>query len=263
MISCWCCIPLCCRQELQLRFTLPTGQSFRWRRTSDDTYTGVVQGRVVALRQRGDDLSYKVLGWAANIDPATDTQAITDYLNLGVQLSAHQTQWAAADKRFAALAPYIQGARVLRQPPLECLFSFVCSSNNHISRIAGMVERLCTRYGSPIEVVDDQSVFGKGAEEKGSSSSPSGSNASTSDGVSASYYAFPTLQQLEAATEEELYAEGFGYRYALVYVCLVRVPQPACPSFHNNSNALCISCTNDLLCPPATRCFVPNKQTNK
>ncbi|GFH08980.1 WD_REPEATS_REGION domain-containing protein, partial [Haematococcus lacustris] len=26
-------------------------------------------------------------------------------------------------------------ARMLRQDPLECLFQFICSSNNHISRI--------------------------------------------------------------------------------------------------------------------------------
>ena len=41
---------------------------------------------------------------------------------------------------------------MLRQDPLECLFSFICSSNNHISRIHGMVERLASNYGDPIEV---------------------------------------------------------------------------------------------------------------
>ena len=33
---------------------------------------------------------------------------------------------------------------------MECLFQFVCSSNNHISRIHGMVERLCSTYGTPL-----------------------------------------------------------------------------------------------------------------
>ena len=37
---------------------------------------------------------------------------------------------------------------------MECLFQFVCSSNNHISRIHGMVERLCRAYGTPLPVVD-------------------------------------------------------------------------------------------------------------
>jgi N-glycosylase/DNA lyase len=39
---------------------------------------------------------------------------------------------------------------MLRQDPAECLFSFICSSNNHISRIHGMVERLCATYGTPL-----------------------------------------------------------------------------------------------------------------
>lgn len=184
-----------------------------------------MQGRVVTLCQHGDALSYKVLGRAPHVDPATDADVITDYLNLGVQLSKHQAQWTAADKRFAALAPYIQGARVLRQPPLECLFSFVCSSNNHISRIAGMVERLCIRYGSPIDVVEgaaedvvprDSLKDVQGGEGQAWLGNREESDASSSDGTPVTrYYSFPTLQQLERSTEEELYADGFGYRCGL------------------------------------------------
>lgn len=37
------------KKELCLAFTLPTGQSFRWRKTGDDVYTGVVHKRVVSL----------------------------------------------------------------------------------------------------------------------------------------------------------------------------------------------------------------------
>lgn len=29
---------------------------------------------------------------------------------------------------------------------------FICSSNNHISRIQGMVERLCCAFGTPLPV---------------------------------------------------------------------------------------------------------------
>lgn len=43
---------------------------------------------------------------------------------------------------------------MLRQDPVECLFQFVCSSNNHISRIHGMVERLCKAYGTPLHITD-------------------------------------------------------------------------------------------------------------
>lgn len=43
---------------------------------------------------------------------------------------------------------------MLRQEPTECLFSFICTSNNHISRIQGMVERLCLALGTPLCQLD-------------------------------------------------------------------------------------------------------------
>ena len=43
---------------------------------------------------------------------------------------------------------------------MECLFQFVCSSNNHISRIHGMVERLCRAYGTPLPVLDKAAAAG-------------------------------------------------------------------------------------------------------
>ena len=39
----------------------------------------------------------------------------------------------------------------MRQDPTECLFQFICSSNNHISRIHGMVTRICAAYGTPLQ----------------------------------------------------------------------------------------------------------------
>ena len=39
------------KKELCLAFTLPTGQSFRWRKTGNDVYTGVVHKRVVGCQR--------------------------------------------------------------------------------------------------------------------------------------------------------------------------------------------------------------------
>lgn len=35
------------RSELNLHFTLPTGQTFRWNKTGEDEYTGLINQRVV------------------------------------------------------------------------------------------------------------------------------------------------------------------------------------------------------------------------
>ena len=39
--------------------------------------------------------------------------------------------------------------RILRQDPWECLVSYICSQNNNIDRIAGIVDMLACKYGDP------------------------------------------------------------------------------------------------------------------
>ncbi len=137
---------------------------------------------------------------------------------------------------------------MLRQDPLECLFQFICSSNNHISRIHGMVERLCSSYGTLLEptctadespctataaglnkaaaasTAGDQQHELRPLRPAGLEGGPPGLGAAVGEGAcepssttaggtaagGLSYYAFPTLEQLSAATEEELRAAGFG-----------------------------------------------------
>ena len=45
--------------------------------------------------------------------------------------------WASADPLFAEVADKYPGVRILRQDPVENVFSFICSANNHISRSGG------------------------------------------------------------------------------------------------------------------------------
>mmetsp|Transcript_29363 Transcript_29363/g.46081 ORF Transcript_29363/g.46081 Transcript_29363/m.46081 type:complete len:291 (+) Transcript_29363:81-953(+) len=71
----------------------------------------------------------------------------------------------------------------MRQDPVECLFSFICSSNNNIARITLMIDRLCKTYGTLI-----------------------GSHAGFQ------FYTFPTIEALAGASEEDLRALGTGYR---------------------------------------------------
>jgi hypothetical protein len=100
------------RAQLCLDFTLPTGQSFRWRRTGEGEYTGVVGARLVELRQAPDDVHWRVIargaGGASHPSPhqgeegaGGDAAALAEYFNLGVDLEALYREWATADARFA------------------------------------------------------------------------------------------------------------------------------------------------------------------
>ncbi|XP_042195538.1 N-glycosylase/DNA lyase isoform X2 [Callorhinchus milii] len=109
---------------------------------------------------------------------------LTDYFQLSVSLADLYSHWSRADKNFQRVAPGFPGVRVLRQEPTECLFSFICTTNNQISRITAMIERLCQVYGERLCQLD-----------------------------SVTYYSFPTLASL-AGTDvvERLRDLGFGYR---------------------------------------------------
>jgi N-glycosylase/DNA lyase len=105
-----------------------------------------------------------------------------------------------ADERFRQLSTVFSGLRVLRQDPLECLFSFLCSSNNNIvvrarrrhascsdssdsQRITLMLNNLCAAHGSPLGDVDGRA-----------------------------FHAFPSLERLCQLKEDDLRSMGFGYR---------------------------------------------------
>ena len=54
------------------------------------------------------------------------------------------------DENFRMKCENLPGIRLLRQDPVETLFSFICSSNNNITRISGMIEKLCEKFGDEI-----------------------------------------------------------------------------------------------------------------
>ncbi|XP_066182691.1 N-glycosylase/DNA lyase isoform X2 [Sylvia atricapilla] len=201
--SLWRCLP-CPPAELRLDLVLSSGQSFRWWESSPGAWTGVLEGRVWTLRQDGDRLWYTVYGEedehkeeeerdgcpakAAKLDVAETDRILRDYFQLDVGLSALYHDWAAADPLFRKVAKDFPGVRVLRQDPVECLFSFICTSNNNISRITAMIERLCQAFGRRLCCLDSRP-----------------------------FHAFPPLSALTGAdAEARLRALGFGYRAKFV-----------------------------------------------
>lgn len=179
-------------KELKLDITFPTGQTFRWKKTGPSEYTGAVGTYLFTLRQvvtdddddddeeEEEEVEYFIHNSSGFSQEAE--AALRDYLNLSISLTDMWKGFAEADSRFAALAPYMGGARLLRQDPLECLFQFICSSNNNIQRITQMVEFL-SGFGPCLGTVE-------GIE----------------------FHAFPSLEELSSFDEGQLRKAGFGYR---------------------------------------------------
>lgn len=196
-------------EELRVGDTLLNGQCFGWRALSsdevgstDDTISkgagpelvGVLGDNIVGLRDLPDDVEFRWRGGSGASDPATLRTTLSEYFQLGMSLTALRAKWSRGDVRMAQIAKSIPGMRVVRQDPTECLFSFLCSSNNHIGRITMMLSRLRERYGTKLGDVGGVEV-----------------------------YSFPSVDALASASEEALRELGFGYRAPFVVQSALRV----------------------------------------
>ena len=72
---------------------------------------------------------------------------LKSYFQMNVKVTDLYTTWSKNDLFFQELNEPFHGIRILRQDPVENLFSFICSQNNNITRIAQLVEKLCQNYG--------------------------------------------------------------------------------------------------------------------
>ena len=117
--------------------------------------TCTLNGRILTLRQEDSHLHYRAIfpvTTAGATSPRRDDTAelIHDYFNLDVNLTELYEKWSAADAHFLKKAVRFTGIRMLRQDPWENLVSFICSSNNNISRISQMVMGLVSVFCLPI-----------------------------------------------------------------------------------------------------------------
>lgn len=85
------------------------------------------------------------------------------------------------------------GLRIMRQEPIQCIISFLCSSNNNIPRIRLILRNLSRKFGKRIEW--DGNTF----------------------------YAFPTLRTLSTISQSELLHCGFGYRAEYVRKTVISI----------------------------------------
>jgi N-glycosylase/DNA lyase len=86
-----------------------------------------------------------------------DTESLLrSYFALSHSLSSLYEQWASSDANFARRAPAFTGIRILNQDAWEALVAFICSSNNNISRISQMVQKLCVHYGPYIATIEGE-----------------------------------------------------------------------------------------------------------
>lgn len=171
-----------------LQATLESGQTYLWWRADgrdyeadrlhggESWYVTTTRGAgpaPIRVRQREGRLE-----WESTIDA---DPVLRRRLGLGDDLRAIR-ETSPDDRLIEAAYDRYWGLRIVRDPPFPTLVSFICSAQMRVARIHAMQRSLRETFGEPVSL----------------------------DGQT--YHAYPTPDQLAAATESELRELSLGYR---------------------------------------------------
>ena len=164
-------------RDLDLEQALDCGQSFRWEKQDDGSFSGVAFDKYVNISLDGTDMIIKNA-------VEDDRELWFDYFDLALDYGKIREDISGIHPVLKEAAKYAPGIRILRQEPYEALCTFIISQNNNIKRIKGIVGRLCENFGDEIE-----------------------------DGI----YGFPSAERLAELTPDDLapLRAGFRNRYII------------------------------------------------
>ena len=120
--------------------TLSCGQVFRWERTEDGWWYGVVGERVIKIRQDGSNLVFE----------GAKTAFVRHYFSLDLDLKKI-IKTIDKDPFIHAAISRCTGLRLVRQPPWECTVSYICSTNSNIPTIRRRIASIAQQFGKAIE----------------------------------------------------------------------------------------------------------------
>ena len=182
----------CKRSDLYLEAVLQCGQAFGWRRSKGGIWFGVLTDRVFLLRQSESSLLYHTL---PNRTYSDSEGVLLDYFRLREDMDSCYKEWSERDKKFREAHKSITGIRILRQDPIETIFSFICSSANNTLRISQLVLKLCLHFGEQIALFEDVPC-----------------------------HSFPRIEDLaREGVTEKLVSLGFGYRSRYIHETAVKL----------------------------------------
>ena len=172
-------------KDFKLKDSLLSGQCFRVTEEIDDSFTVILFDRVINIKQDSDGIEVH-----SNIE--TDLERIIrdyfefdrDYNTIYNKLKVDMVMKDCIDR--------CKGYKILKQNKFEMCISYIISQNNSVKRISNSINKLCTLRGKEV-------VFNN-----------------------KKYYLFPTYEELENITCDELRSLGIGFRDKYILDFLVK-----------------------------------------
>ena len=164
------------KNGLNLKDTITSGQMFRYFEEDDNSFTIILEDRVVNVREDGDYL-------IVNSNKEKELRkVINKYFDLNRDYETINKKLTKNDKYMKECIKLNKGYKILRQDPKEMLVSYIISQNNQVSRISKSVNMLSEKYGKKVK------FNGK------------------------KYYLFPSLKKLKKLSYKQYRDCGVGFR---------------------------------------------------
>jgi len=136
---------LCLKVDtFNLKFTLECGQCFRWKEVNTNTYIGVIQDRVIKIKQERE----KLYIWSNKKDNLEEVTK--DYFDLTKDYNKLEKEIVKIDDNIKQAVGFSSGIRILNQPLFETIISYIISANNNIKRISRSVDEISKMYGTKV-----------------------------------------------------------------------------------------------------------------
>lgn len=129
-------------RDFNIKHIFECGQCFRWNREEDGTYTGVIQNKVINVKQNDSDV-------IINNVTESDIDLIEEYFDLKTDYAEIKKR-VDTDEIMSEAIKFGYGIRILNQDEWETMVSFMISANNRIPMIKKVIENLSAAFGNYI-----------------------------------------------------------------------------------------------------------------
>lgn len=205
-------------KNFELQHIFDCGQCFRWSRQKNDNYIGVAFGRVIEVEKNGNDVILH------NTSEKDFKEIWLDYFDLARDYSKIKGV-LGEDSLLRQSVEFGHGIRLLQQEAFELTISFIISANNRIPMIKRAIDNISRQWGKSIEY-----------------------NGKT-------YYAFPSVEELHKASQEELEACGVGFRAKYIADTVEKIFSSMSEEYKQEYDLKWIKAQNDDGCHEALQVF--------
>lgn len=162
-------------KNFELSHIFDCGQCFRWKQQENGNYIGVAFEKVIEVEKTNND----VIIYNTNEEEFKNIWC--NYFDLYRDYDAIK-EILSKDELLRKSVEFGWGIRLLQQQPFEIIISFIISANNRIPMIKRAINNMAEKWGKPITYKDK------------------------------TYYTFPSIDDLENCTIDELEKCGTGFR---------------------------------------------------